>query len=402
MWFMEEFLIADPGQSDGDHSQLTEDLKDTLEKHDLRGFLKTSLERASKRNDDPKTNPVRTVEEYFDFVDRVGKLIPRDVLLDPPRDLQKRLLQSCAYFYFLIDQPPLDGEDDPEYPGTLQDNDHFEEWLGEYVDTWGTFLSTEGSWNWTIYRQFYDDSSFGLRNEWYEPASNWETFNDFFSRYLRSPGARPVAQQGDPSVVTSPADSCPQGTWPIDEHSKIHTKDDAEGVRIKNDTYYDVNELLGPDTSYEGAFENGTFTHTFLNINDYHRYHFPVTGTVKEKTTIPGNVKLNVRWHEKAGEYGLHDSTGWQFSQTRGSVVIETDDHGLVAVLPIGMGQVSSVNFSDHVEKGRRFRKGDMLGYFLFGGSDIIMLFQEGYGFEQTVPEGNHILMGEQYGTLDG
>lgn len=412
---MEKLSIANPERSDGDHTQLTRDLKRKLRKHNLEGFLETSLERAWKRNENPQLNPVNTVDEYYDFVDRMGKLIPRDVLSDPPKDLQKRLLQNCAYFYYLIDQPPIKGEDDG-YSGTLQNNEHFEDWLTEYVDTWGEFLSSEESWNRTIYRQFYYDSSFGLQNDWYESASNWDTFNDFFSRYLRSPAARPIAQQGDPSVVTSPADSCPQGTWDIDENSKIDTKsgsggngstaadltgDSADGVGVKLDSYYDVNKLLGPESDYHGSFKNGTFTHTFLNINDYHRYHFPVSGTVKEKHRIAGNVKLNVKWKEEVGRYELRDTTGWQFSQTRGSVVLETDDHGLVAVLPIGMGQVSSVNFGNHVEKGRYFEKGDMLGYFLFGGSDIIMLFQEGYDFEQTVPKGKHVLMGNQYGTLD-
>ena len=397
---MEKLIIADPARAEGDHTQLTKDLIKTVEKYDLEGDLETSLERAQKRNSDPNTNPVTTVDEYYDFVDRMGDLIPRDVLHDPPSDLQERLLQNCAYFYFLIDQPPLGGKS-ADGSGTLQDNEHFESWLVEYVNTWGSFLSTDESWNWTIYRQFYYDSSFGLQNDWYEPASNWETFNDFFARFLRSPAARPVAQQGDSSVVTAPADSVPQGVWDIDENSKIHTGGDEDGVQVKNDTYYDVNKLLGPDTDYKDAFKNGTFTHTFLNINDYHRYHFPVSGTVKEVTKIPGNVKLKVKWDEAGNRYELNDTTGWQFSQTRGSVVMETENHGLVAVLPIGMGQVSSVNYENHVEPGRWFEKGDMLGHFLFGGSDMIMLFQEGYDFEQTVPAGNHVLMGEQYGTLD-
>jgi phosphatidylserine decarboxylase len=70
------------------------------------------------------------------------------------------------------------------------------------------------------------------------------------------------------------------------------------------------------------------------------------------------------------------------------------------------MSQVSSVNFSDNVQVGARVEKGDELGYFLFGGSDFIMLFQKDAGFELTVSqerEGDdytHVLMGEEYGTL--
>jgi len=46
----------------------------------------------------------------------------------------------------------------------------------------------------------------------------------------------------------------------------------------------------------------------------------------------------------------------------------------LVAVLPIGMGTVSSVNLTPEV--GARLRKGDEFGFFMFGGSDMVMLFQ--------------------------
>jgi len=48
-----------------------------------------------------------------------------------------------------------------------------------------------------------------------------------------------------------------------------------------------------------------------------------------------------------------------------------------------------------------------MLGNFLFGGSDFIMLFQEKAGFEITAPIEDkttykHILVGEEYGVMKG
>ena len=47
---------------------------------------------------------------------------------------------------------------------------------------------------------------------------------------------------------------------------------------------------------------------------------------------------------------------------------------GLVAVLPIGMAQVSSCNIT--AEVGATLHKGEEFGYFLFGGSDIIVMFE--------------------------
>jgi len=79
----------------------------------------------------------------------------------------------------------------------------------------------------------------------------------------------------------------------------------------------------------------------------------------------------------------------------------------MVAVVPVGMGQVSSVNFLDHIKPGVQVTKGDELGYFLFGGSDCVMLFEGKSGFRLTVPEGSkagysagyaHVCCREEYG----
>ena len=155
-------------------------------------------------------------------------------------------------------------------------------------------------------------------------------------------------------------------------------------------------------------------------MNDYHRYHFAVGGTVREQNIISQNVALEVMWSPEQGEYVPIDSTGWQFSQTRGCVVVDTGKYGLVALIPMGMAQVSSVNFEENVKVGVTFNKGDMLGNFLFGGSDFVMLFQECAGFEITAPVADeavtntdpgsghggttykHILMGEKYGVMKG
>ena len=56
-------------------------------------------------------------------------------------------------------------------------------------------------------------------------------------------------------------------------------------------------------------------------------------------------------------------------------IVIDSPEVGLVAVLPVGMCFVSSVHLTPEV--GARLQKGDEFGFFLFGGSDIVMLFQK-------------------------
>lgn len=396
----DELVIADPQRWNGEYNDITKKLIELLHDHaDVKTLLEKSIAQAGNVNSDPKTNPVRDLSDYIKFVDRSSRLIPRDVLEDPSNLVREQILQSICYFYFLIDQPlaDLDGKD--QYNSTIQYYQPFADWVLDFAESWGAFLDTEASWNWKIYRQFYNDPRFGLQEDWYEPASFWNTFNRFFSRYLESPAVRPIEHESNPAVVTSPADSVPQGVWNIDENSNISVKD---GLTIKGGTYYNVNELIGEESSFHGAFAGGKLTHTFLNVNDYHRYHFPVGGTVKEITQITGNAALEVKWNPKKGKYEPVDSTGWQFSQTRGSVVVETDDYGLVALIPMGMAQVSSVNFEDNVTVGNTFTKGDMLGTFLFGGSDYVILFQKQAGFEPTAPKSDHVLMGEQYGIMNG
>ena len=240
---------------------------------------------------------------------------------------------------------------------------------------------------------------------WYESPANWKTFNQFFSKHLRTPFERPIGCFDDPSIVVSPADSEPQGVWPIDKDSNINC---GEGLTVKLARYYNVNDLLAEDSKYKDAFANGLLSHTFLNVFDYHRYHFAVGGTVKEKKIIQKNVVLEVDWIEEQGKYIPIASVGWQFTQTRGYVILDTVEFGLVALIPMGMAQVSSVNFEENVKVGTTHTKGDMLGYFLFGGSDFIMLFQKKAGFEIMVQQQEdmktykHILMGTKYGVMRG
>ena len=243
-----------------------------------------------------------------------------------------------------------------------------------------------------------------LGDETYESPDSWKTFNQFFARYLSSPDQRPIAAQADGSVVVSPADAQPQGVWAIDGDSNlVH----SEGVNIKSGVFTSIDALLG-DSKYRGAFANGTLTHTFLDVHDYHRYHFPVGGTVKEVRVIPGDDAAGglTVWDAEKQKYlllsGVH---GWQMIETRGCVIVETEEYGLVAILPVGMSQISSVNFEDTVQVGAQVKKGDMMGCFLFGGSDIVMLFQAGVTFTLTAPQTRegayrHINMGEEYGVL--
>lgn len=395
------------------HKPITKELIALVESNPKIGdMLEKSIAEAKKANPDPKTNPVQSLSDYYDFVDRTAEVLPQDILKTSPGfTMRDQMLQGLCYFYFLVGQPLAELDNNGLFKNSLQYYEPFSSWLRHFAVVWGEYLDTEESWNEEVFQNISSDPDFGFQNGWYEPSSNWNTFNTFFARYLESPDKRPVASPDDPSIVASPADSVPQGMWPIDKYSDIQVEG---GLKVKMLTYYNVHDLLSSDSKYRDAFAGGVLTHTFLNVNDYHRFHFAVGGTIKEMDVLTRNVSLEVSWSSKQGKYVPIDSTGWQFSQTLGYVIVDTGEYGLVALIPMGMAQVSSVNFEDNVEVGAVREKGDMLGNFLFGGSDFIMLFQDKAGFGITAPletesdykhrydetDYKHILVGEEYGRM--
>ncbi|MCF7970870.1 MAG: phosphatidylserine decarboxylase [Methylococcaceae bacterium] len=397
------------------HKQVTQDLIDLVKNNpEIKQMLVASITKAKKVNPDLKTNPVQSLSDYYDYIDNAVELIPQNILKNPANLTRDQILQSICYFYFLIDQPLPELKGKGLFNHSLQYYPPFSAWVHRFVNAWGDFLNTEKSWDQKTYQGYYNDPRFGLQKGWYESSSHWKTFNAFFSRYLKSIDARPIASPEDPTIVVAPADSVPQGAWAIDKDSNINV---AGGLKIKLTTFYNVNDLLSSDSQYKNAFANGVFTHMFLNVNDYHRYHFAVGGTIKEKKNIAQNVALEVLWDQQQNKYVPIVSTGWQFTQTRGYVIVDTGKYGLVALIPMGMAQVSSVNFEENIKPGITHKKGSMLGNFLFGGSDFVMLFQNKAGFEINAPKVKqtttktdqkladiyqHILMGEKYGVMHG
>ena len=374
----------------------------------IKSLLLASIKQAKEINPDRNTNPAQNLEEYYEFVSWSEKSMPWSLLKTPENlKLWDKIEQSLSYFSFLNDQPlsELEGKGYPNH--SLQYVEPYSSWLISFNKAWGNYLDTEDSWNDNYYQIALADDRFGLKNDWYEDPSNWKTFNQFFSRYLKSPARRPIEAPNDNSIVVSPVDALPQGVWEIDSNSYVVEK---RGVPIKSGTLYSIEKLIGEDSEYELVFANGTFTHTFLDLQDYHRYHFPLSGIVKEVRIIPGQNGTGgiVTWDSINNRYAYSIlNLGWQSIETRGSIILETEEFGLVALLPIGMSPVCSVNFEENIKVGGRVAKGDMLGYFLFGGSDFIMIFQAKAGFVLVAPKEEensqsykHLLMGEQIGYL--
>lgn len=390
------------------YSATTQELINIVENDSrIKMLLEEAIEKGKQINPDKSTNPAQSLEEYYEFVDYSQSAMPWDVILCPGQPtIFGRMYQALCYCYFINCMPLESLEGENLFTNSVQYVEPYRSWLVKYCKAWGNYLSSEESWNKEYEELMMAQEELGMTKGWYEDPSNWHSFNDFFSRKLKSPDQRPVVAPGDNSTVASPCDSEPQGVWQIDNDSYIVS---SEKIAVKSRVFNSVRNLIDPDSPYCDSFAGGTFYHAFLNVNDYHRYHFPLDGTIKEIRVIPGDDALGgtITWEPDLQQYVVDCSVpGWQSIETRGLVILDTETHGLVAVMPIGMSQVASVNFEPELKVGSKVKKGDMLGYFLFGGSDFVLVFQKDAGFELTSPDnGNggweHILMGEEIGKLN-
>jgi len=155
-------------------------------------------------------------------------------------------------------------------------------------------------------------------------------------------------------------------------------------------------------SEYADEFHGGVWMHAFLNTFNYHRQHAPVAGEVLEAKNIQGAayMEVNSKCEPMRVMCGpdAPDTPGYQFLQTRGMIIIDNPVLGKVAVLPIGMAQVSSVKIT--IQKGDRVEKGQEISYFQFGGSDVICVFQPKAGLrvEDFVASSNNTY--SKYGTI--
>lgn len=320
-----------------------------------------------------------TSEEYLSFLDGFWQWIPvqskNPAWTSPDNSSeQQECYDRLCHFYFLIDQP---------FAGTdivAQSFPWFSKWLIDYASLWGSFLDTTDSISEETIQTFYMNSpEYRIEDSLIDGGrpnnpSGWLTFNQFFARRL-NPGLRPISKPDDNRLVCCPADCTYMETFPIDANNKIPE------ITMKYTHRFASIEDLMDGSDHADAFKNGTYAHYFLNTFSYHHFHAPVSGTLVEAKAIEGKTYLEVHVTE-GGDFDAPDPSqgGYEFNQSRGMVVYDTagskyGDIGKVAVFPVGMAQVSSVQMT--ATEGSEVLKGDEFGYFLFGGSDIIVLFEE-------------------------
>lgn len=369
------------------YSPIVQELIDMIDKNGWRDKFQQALDKARSYNT-IEYEPIKTLDDYFDWCESNLHWVPKE---DPEGDV---VYKHVTMFYFLLDQSPVKELQTPIIPSQLKDNvmpplTPLSEWMRRFVISLGQWMDTPESIDDEAVKSYYDSPRYNM-DDYVMPMGGWKTFNQFFARSVK-PGYRPVAAVNDDHIIVSPADSTNDGQWEVNADSQVNIK----GLE------WSIEELL-EGSKYKDDFKGGIWIHQFLNTTDYHRQHAAVGGKVLEARVIQGATWLGITTEPIEGDpQGRNtivrrkltalDEAGYQFLQTRGLIVIQSKI-GKVAILPMGMAQVSSIVVT--AEEGVTLRKGEEISYFQFGGSDIVMVFERASNVSITAQPGVHYKTG--------
>lgn len=214
-----------------------------------------------------------------------------------------------------------------------------------------------------------------------QPRYGFKSWDHFFTRQLQE-SARPVASPDDDSVV---ANACESRTYAVQRDVKFRDKFWIKGQP------YSIVDMLAADPLAD-HFSGGTVYQAFLSALSYHRWHAPVSGTVKKAYVVDGTYfseplydggDINSAAEQTEIKQGISAVQGYLAClATRAIIFIEADNPaiGLMAFIGIGMDEVSTCEIT--VKEGQHIKKGEQTGMFHFGGSTHVLLFRKGVNVE--------------------
>jgi len=197
-------------------------------------------------------------------------------------------------------------------------------------------------------------ATYGLDPGDFEKAPDkFTSFNDFFYRKLK-PGARPI----DESPVVLPADGRHLGFAKASEIGSVFVKGQK----------FSVAGMLGSD-ELARKYQDGPLLLSRLCPVDYHRFHFPCTGTPGETRLINGPLF-------SVSPLALRQKLSYLWENKRTVTELVTKEFGTVICMEIGATCVGSIHQT--FTPGQEVAKGAEKGYFAFGGSSTLIMFEAG------------------------
>ncbi len=188
-----------------------------------------------------------------------------------------------------------------------------------------------------------------------DTPDSYGSFNEFFYRKLK-PEARPIDR--DANSVVFPADG---------RHLGFQKASEIEGVFVKGQKF-DLPTLLG-DAELAAKYADGALVLSRLCPVDYHRFHFPAAG-------IPGETRVINGPLFSVSPIALRKNLGYLWENKRTVTRLETPNLGTVLCLEIGATCVGTI--VQTFDAGSPVDKGAEKGYFAFGGSSTITIFEPG------------------------
>ena len=110
-----------------------------------------------------------------------------------------------------------------------------------------------------------------------ENAKDYKTFNDFFARKLKE-DARPIDDAVNSIVM--PADGVISQFGTIQDNLLLQAKGH----------YYSLESLLACHSDMIKFFKHGSYATTYLSPKNYHRFHMPCDGVLREMIYVPGSL----------------------------------------------------------------------------------------------------------------
>ncbi len=190
-------------------------------------------------------------------------------------------------------------------------------------------------------------------NEFADPPESFRTFNEFFYRRLK-PTVRPVDM--DAKAVVFPADA---------RHLGFPVASEIKGVFVKGQRF-NLEQLLG-DAELAARYAHGTVVLSRLCPVDYHRFHFPAAGHASATRVLNGPLY-------SVNPIALRRNLSYLWQNRRTLATLRTEQFGPVLLMEIGATNVGSVIQTYRPDSP--VAKGDEKGYFAFGGSSTLLLFE--------------------------
>ena len=220
---------------------------------------------------------------------------------------------------------------------------------------------------------------------------NYESFNAFFTRALRS-GAR--MPDPDPSALLMPADG---------NISQIGRNAEGRIFQAKSQAFTAA-ELLG-DAQLAAPYADGWFANIYLSPRDYHRVHMPWAGTLVETLHVPGRLFSVAPWAVRAIPrlFARNERLVCHFDTERGPMCVVM----VGALLVSGVETVwNGVNIPGYASKpwrldfrGRGIRLGRFAEMARFNyGSTVIVLWPKDAAQLPDLPTGTVTRLGQRLG----